>query len=103
MRISLKDFGGFLSSPELGKRIGVSVLDSIRKEPEVNVIIDFSGVQGVNRHFCEEFLTLVFRGIGFEEFRKKVIMQNQAAVVKMVFDSVINQKKGIEAEGIDKV
>ncbi len=103
MRISLKDFGGFLSSPELGKRIAVSVLDSVRKEPDVNVIMDFSGVQSVNKHFCEEFLTLVFRGVGYEEFKKKVVMQNQTAVVKMVFDSVISQKKDIPVEGIDAV
>ncbi len=103
MKISLKDFGGFLSSPDLGKRIAISVLDSLRKEPDVNVIMDFSGVQSVNRHFCEEFLTLVFRGVGYEEFRKKVVMQNQTAVVKLIFDAVINQKKGISVEGINAV
>lgn len=103
MRISLKDFGGFLSSPELGKRIAVSVLDSIRKEPDNNVILDFSGVPGVNKHFCEEFLTLIFRGIGYEEFKKKVIMQNQTAVVKLIFDTVASQKKGITSEGINNV
>jgi len=103
MRISLKDFGGFLSSPDLGKRIAVSILDAIRKEPDNNVIIDFSGVQGVNKHFCEELLTFAFRGVGYEEFRKKVIMQNQAAVVKLVFDSVMRAKKDIPVEGIDVV
>ncbi|MCX7944712.1 MAG: hypothetical protein N2746_09425 [Deltaproteobacteria bacterium] len=103
MRISLKDFGGFLSSADLGRRLAVSVLDSIRKEPDINVIVDFSGVQGVNKHFCEEFLDTVFRGIGYEGFKKKVILQNQTAVVKMVFDSVIVQKRGIEPEGITAV
>lgn len=103
MKINLKDFGGFLSSPDLGKRIAVSVLDSIRKEPDVNVIMDFSGVQGVSKHFCEEFLSTVFRGIGYDEFKRKVVIQNQAIVVKMVFDSVINQKKEIPKEGIEAV
>ncbi|MGB9600325.1 MAG: STAS-like domain-containing protein [Myxococcota bacterium] len=103
MRINLKDFGGFLSSSDLGKRIAISVLDSLRKEPDNNVILDFSGVPGVNKHFCEEFLTLIFRGIGYEEFRKKVVLQNQTAVVKLIFDTVAAQKKGIVAEGINNV
>jgi len=103
MRINLKDFGGFLSSPELGKRIGISVLDSLRKEPENNVILDFSGVQGVNRHFCEEFISVVFRGVGFEDFKKRIVIHNQTQIVRMVFDSIVNQKKDTPVEGIDAV
>jgi len=103
MRINLKDFGGFLSSPELGKRIAISVLDSLRKEPENNVIMDFSGVQSVNKHFCEEFVSIVFRGVGIEEFRKRIVMQNQTQIVRLVFDAVIGQKRDTPVEGIDAV
>ncbi len=103
MKIILKDFGGFLSSKDLGHRIALSILDSIRKEPENNVILDFSGVQSVHRNFCEELLSIVFSGIGFEEFRKKVVLQNQSAVVKFVFDAVVAQKKDTSIKGIDNV
>lgn len=103
MKIGLRDFGGFLSSRELGHRIALSILDSMRKDPENNVILDFSGVQSVHRNFCDELLTTVFTGIGFEEFRKRVVVQNQSAVVRVVFDSILSEKKGTPVKGIDEV
>lgn len=103
MKIGLRDFGGFLISRELGHRIAFSILDSIRKDPENNVILDFSGVQSVHRNFCDELLTTVFMGIGFEEFRKRVVVQNQSAVVKVVFDSILSAKRDTPVKGIDEV
>lgn len=84
-RIKLIEFGQNLGTRELGINIS-KYIDFLRLE---NIILDFENVTVITSSFADELIGKNVKEIGFEEFIKKVKIENATNNIKLVIKKAI--------------
>ena len=91
MIFKLKEFGTVLESKDLAKRLAEGVLDSLEKNPEEALKLDFSGIRVVSSFFADEFIGVLVVKLGGKDFNSRVSSMGLSAMNHVWIDKAIKK------------